>query len=901
MSILFRSWVTFALVIAVVQGVQAILAVLQHDAILSDLARQRLSVVAQTTSASFRPIVDLGLPLSMMRNGNEVVARALQTDPQIEAVAVFNPSGFVVYSTEPNPSEQVSDDVLRALRLTDGPAWSIETGGRLFSGHSITDRAGDTVGAVVVAYPRDRYRAASRDMLLRTAQSALLIWAAFAALSYVVLRLLLAAPQRAIARLETSLENGAPPGSTRRSGAFGTEIARLETNLAAAARRFEAAWSTGSASQSADPPPHEAPTRTTRSLARRTAARLAPVAALLIVGSAVILGAITLANVNRSIEPELSARTNLIGTVVSDNVQRAVAAGVPLDRLTGAESYFGEMLSRLPEVAYIAVATGRIVLEAGERIDPYLAPPRERKNVRSHPILVDGEEIAYVVIDIDPAFIARRFRDVFLDMAVIVLVTAMIAYELMVLMTSRSLTGGLDRLQRLASMQAAGDFSMRVTRGARGTVDRLTATLVERAERLNAKIGGGGLKTLRVAYFTDIRLALFLFAAADELPLSFLPIYTRAASNSLPWLDESIVIGLPLAGYLLAILLASPYAGALAQRLGRRRLLWLAAVPMLAAHVGLFVATSVTEIVLWRTATGVGYALVTLACQDFALAVAPAGERDRTLGTFTTVLFGGVFCGTALGGILADRLGQANVFLISGVLIAVSIFLFLRLLAPQDAGARPRSGQPEKPRLFAGLRNPRFGLLVFGVAIPTSVLLQAFASYLVALTLDGLGASTADIGRTLMLFIALAVGGPVGGRVTERGAPPELVALVGLALAGLSLLAVVAWPGELAMLGAVLGGGLGYGLARGPQVSITVRLAETGLRALGSNAVLGALRTWERGGAILGLLVIAAISGTFGFAAATGLVAAWVLVGAALYATVAGGAVRQATAAAAGD
>jgi len=73
--------------------------------------------------------------------------------------------------------------------------------------------------------------------------------------------------------------------------------------------------------------------------------------------------------------------------VVSENVERAVSAGVPLEQLVGAERFFGDMLSELPEVAYIAVATGRIVLEAGERIDPYLAPPRARKDVRSHPIM----------------------------------------------------------------------------------------------------------------------------------------------------------------------------------------------------------------------------------------------------------------------------------------------------------------------------------------------------------------------------------------------------------------------------------------------------------------------------------------------------------------------------------
>jgi Na+/melibiose symporter-like transporter len=362
----------------------------------------------------------------------------------------------------------------------------------------------------------------------------------------------------------------------------------------------------------------------------------------------------------------------------------------------------------LPEVAYVAVATGRVVLEAGKRIDPYLAPPRERKDVRSFPILYQGKEIAYVVIDIDPAFIAKKFRDVFLDMGVVILAAVLIAFEIMVLMTSRSLTAALDRLQNFAAMQAAGDFSKRASVASRNLVDRASRVLIERAESLNTRFAAAwgsvgnsqsrratlqgireryglsetGPSTLRFSYFTDLRLALFLFAAADELPLSFLPIYTRAAQNPWGWLDESVLISLPLVGYLLAIVIASPFARSLARWRGRRTLLILAAIPTFAAHLGFYFATTVPEIVAARTVTGFGYALVTLACQDYVLDTTRREDRDRSLGMFSTVICGGIFCGTALGGVLADRLGQANVFLLSATLIVTSALLIIWFVAP---------------------------------------------------------------------------------------------------------------------------------------------------------------------------------------------------------------------------
>jgi predicted MFS family arabinose efflux permease len=934
-GLLLRSWVAFSAVIALLQAVLGLLSVLQHNAVLSDLLRQRISVIAQTTAASFKPIIDLGLPISMIRNGDAIVARALETDPEVKAVHALNPSGIIVYTTDAAKPDAVPWEVLQAMQLSRDIKWSTETAEYIYSGFDVVGRDGATAGAVVLAYPKDRLTAASEVIVAEVVRTALLVWAVFSALSYLLLRLLLGTSQQRLAGLEQAARDGVEPKSTeadgKRSGAtafwrglFGAEIRRLNADLVEAKRQYQAVsrklevLASPDVEADAGGPPHvsdptpevEAVSNPSRSLARRIAARLTPLAAGLILGSALILGFAILGNVNRSIEPELAARTNLIATVVGEDVQRALAAGVPLDSLVSAESFFAEMLEQLPEIAYVAVATGRVVLEAGERIDPYLAPPRERKDVRSHPIMHNGEEIAYVVIDVDPAFISKKFLDVFLDMGVIVIVAVLIAFEIMVLMSSRSLTAGLDRLQRLAAMQAAGDFSKRAVVGTRAAVDRAAAVLVERADALGAQfaaawnsIGGSEAKrarlatlrerhglspegptTLRLSYFTDLRLVLFLFAAADEMPLSFMPLYTRAAHNPLPWLPESVLISLPLAGYLLAILLVSPFARPLSGRLGPRTLLLLAAIPTFAAHFWLFAATTVPEIVAARIILGTGYALVTLACQDYVIDNTPREERDRSLGLFSTVLFAGTFCGTALGGVLADRLGQANVFLLSAALVAISAVLIFALLSEPKREPRPIS-RAARPPILATLSNRHFAALVFGIAIPAAVTLQAFFSYLVALTLDSFGASPADIGRTLMTgLLATALVGPAAGRLIERGIPASAVAVAGASISAMSLFVAVVWPSEVGVLLAVLGIGIGEGLLRGPQISIALNLAETQLKHLGADLVLGALRAAERFASILGLLLIAAVAGVYGYAIATAAVASLGLAGAGFFA-----------------
>ena len=72
-------------------------------------------------------------------------------------------------------------------------------------------------------------------------------------------------------------------------------------------------------------------------------------------------------------------------------------------------------------------------------------------------------------------------------------------------------------------------------------------------------------------------------------------------------------------------------------------------------------------------------------------------------------------------------------------------------------------------------------------------------------------------------------------------------------------------------------------MVRGPQVSVAMSIAETDLAHLGSNAVLGSLRTLERGGSIIGLVSIALLSSHIGYAAAMGVIGVWVLAGVAVF------------------
>ena len=69
-----------------------------------------------------------------------------------------------------------------------------------------------------------------------------------------------------------------------------------------------------------------------------------------------------------------------------------------------------------------------------------------------------------------------------------------------------------------------------------------------------------------------------------------------------------------------------------------------------------------------------GIVTATIACQEYAIRAAEDRSRGRALGTFVTVVYGGVFCGSALGGVLA----------LSGVVAGVvtSVIVLLGALLP---------------------------------------------------------------------------------------------------------------------------------------------------------------------------------------------------------------------------
>jgi len=664
-----------------------------------------------------------------------------------------------------------------------------------------------------------------------------------------------------------------------------------------------------------------------RSPSRTIARRLVPWAALMIIVSSVLLGYFAIKVFDTAVEPELNRRTHLIGSMIRANIQLALDSGIPMEHLTGVDAYLDDVLDSFDEVLSITLTTetGSVISEVQRNS---ASPPSDtsvpatdadmtesrhyRLNRVVMPILDGNKRVGRIVVEIDRQFITTQFRNIFLDIAVVIIVAMLLAFEIMLSVVSRSFIKPLDRLVELLKRQAAGNFSSTLGRASTGSlVDRVSERFSDHAVDLHSRIArlrdrssgqstetgrleslgkryglqAGGPSRLSRRNTVDIRLPFFLFVIAEELSKPFLPLYIKARLGAPGWIGEELLISFPLVTYLAFIALLSPFARSLIQRFGSRHLFLFALIPVVCSHVGMALSDSVWEIMVWRGIVGGAYALITLACQDYALASVEGHQPGRAMGSFIAVLIGGTFCGTALGGVMADRLGQSNVFFASALVAILAGALALRLLDRDDTTAKDSPRRSIIRDLWRPFRNRRIATLLLGISIPTNALAVALLWFLLPLLLSDLGVSAADTGRVMMLYyLCIILLGPIVAARSGSMGSRLLLMFLGGALSGGALLIVAGSLSFWHLTLAVLAVGIGHSLLRAPLMAACVRIADEEFDPESKATLLGTLQMVERIGSAIGLVGIAILVGHFGFAPALAVTGTMAVIGTMVYA-----------------
>lgn len=631
--------------------------------------------------------------------------------------------------------------------------------------------------------------------------------------------------------------------------------------------------------------------------------RLIVALAAVVIASVTAVGLAAIAAFDRAIEPELNNRTQLIGSIVRAEIQRALELNIPISALGGLESYLATTLAKFAEVERITVATatGEVVAAAERTAAPSLvdgSPIEGLVSVRAAtfalPILHGNRLVAEIRVETSPMFVQTQLRGVFLDVMVLALIATLVAVELALAVTISSVGKPLDRVLRLLEDQRNGNFLHRIRPGGLSGLGRTAARLNDHAEdlaervgrlpqalrsRIDAAVAVGRPDRLRLSDFNDVRLALFLFSVATEIAAAFMPLYARSASRP-EWIGPEIAAVAPLVIYLAAIAGLSPFGSALVNRFGARRM-FLAAVPMTALSlVAMGLSDSLTAITLWRGVMAVFYAVATVACQGYIIRAVGGQASARAFTAFIAVLYGGVFTGSALGGLIAGRFGFEAAFVI-GAAIAV---LSGALGAASMRGRAGDAGRPASPAAQPQAQTPRrldsrFAALVLGIAVPMNIATAVFVWYLTPLMLAAAGSGPAEIGRVVMLYpLAVVLVAPSAARLADGRLGAVVPLVIGAAGAAAAMLSLALWDGFWAVATAMAGLGLGHSFIRATLYPRALRLAG------GPGRGVDALRMLERIGAMLGLGASAFLLDDIGAAASIWLLGLVVLAGGGAYA-----------------
>lgn len=655
------------------------------------------------------------------------------------------------------------------------------------------------------------------------------------------------------------------------------------------------------------PPPteQETPHRLTR--------RLILAALLLLAVSIGVTSHAALEAFERQVGPEIGREATAIGRSVAAPIERALSLGIPFAELGGVPNYLQDLLVGRPGLSYLVVtdARGAPVHGVGPAAARFTPAPDAAAFIGTEAVLrstVAGYDTAlplrdgagqiagwlHVGMSREPLDIA--IRDARWDVAIVLLVSMLLAIESLRFVIERSVSAPTALMATLVARLSAGDFARVPAGAARDEAGRLATSatilarrLADRWERLNwlaqevaatssaaAARASTALATVAralrfrsegtaaadaLATGMSARIALFLFAMAEQFSTSFIPLFSlelarAGASGAGSGLGPDLLAALPIATFVAAVALATPFGGRFAARQGARRSILLGALPVVAGFVGCAFATTPYEFALARALCGVGYAVVTIACQAELARAAAAGHVARSLGGFTGAVMTGAVCGTAIGAVLADRFGYATTFLLAALMV-VLVQLVAALCLGAETNRRPQAQSSLRAEAGQAIRNLPFAAMVVLIAIPAKLVLGGFVFYAAPLALRDLGFSQPAIGRVVMLYgLCMLPAIALGAWLTDRARQGAILMVIAGTVTGAALMLplgldlAVALPVAVALVGAL------QGLASAPMLALAPALAAAP-GAPSTPMLLAFLRLAERIGSVAGPMLAA--------------------------------------------
>ncbi len=630
-----------------------------------------------------------------------------------------------------------------------------------------------------------------------------------------------------------------------------------------------------------------------------------------------------------ALAPEMAKKVASGGASARQLVLKAMEHQIAFRELYGVEQTFDELKRSIPDIGYVAVTDTqgailyqRFTAPAGAQThfrqpqvlaaltSPEVSPPAVRvgdQYMVSMPIVTSQQPVGMMHIGVSVDFVDRIVLDMLFDVLVVLVVALFFTLELLNFLAGSRLETALKGLGETIERGASGDFTPLRARGpalafaavlqlledVRARVNAGYAALardIEQGRRVPAHERPPGLAAAHAGLLAlaqrcrfgsgddsarsndgqlaKIRAPLFVFILAEELTRPFLPGYIKSLLIPIPWLASEIVVGLPIALFMLIVAIGQPYLGPWAQRVGHRHAMLVGASTAAVGFLCSAFASSVIDLLLLRSLCAVGYGLVFVAAQGHVLEHATAANRARSFALFVGAIMVATVCGPSIGGILADNIGERWTLAVAA-LLAVGSLGAIRGLPRQESGATTEQAAARPPtgrEIASLLLNRRFMIVTGLAAIPAKVLLTGVCFYLVPLYVLSLGSTQSVVGRILMLYgVVMVVMAPLAASLAVNRQRMEWLVSAGLMLSGFGTLLMMAGDHVGWIFAAVMLVGLGQSLSIAAQSALVREHCDAEVSAMGEPAVYGVYRLLERLGNALGPMLAAVLLMAFGY------------------------------------
>ncbi|MFH0785611.1 MAG: MFS transporter [Pseudomonadota bacterium] len=535
-------------------------------------------------------------------------------------------------------------------------------------------------------------------------------------------------------------------------------------------------------------------------------------------------------------------KSEILGKVLITDINHFLRIGIPINKLVKIDQLLNDILKFTPELRSIKIidTTGKTLYNvqakdswgkeqgSGSRDLDETASSLEKGYQVQLPVTDKMDQtVGFIQMHISHQVIYAKIRDLVLDSATIVVVSLLIGFEFVFFLVA----------------YLCGD-----NRGTNGS-----ASLSEDSHDKDA--------------FIPVRTTAFLYAFAMALSMSFLPIYANELYASFPGVKREIAIGLPISAEMFFVALSLAAAG-----IWLNRKSWFSLFLTGAVITGIGVgmcgsARSIMDLILFRCCVGLGYGLVVMSTQFLVIQLTSSEKRSSAIAALEAGYFSGFISSTAVGGMLADRIGFRSVFYLGSLLTILSIVFVLLFLRDLRKVGRTSSPEPGESHISISslmlFKDKQFlGTLVLS-AIPSAICLVGFLYFASPLFLTKAGVSQSSIARLMMPYgLCMVFLAPLLNKWVDTIKDKKIPIVAGGILGGAALLSFYFLNSIFMFVVILVLFSLSGGISYAARISYIceAQISKSG----GVSKSLGIFNSIERMGNISGPILVGAIIGTVG-------------------------------------